>query len=60
MATNKIQTGLRINESLYTKVRYVSAKEQRSLNNLIEHILQQFIDRYECEHGAIPEHTDEK
>ena len=59
MATNKIQTGLRISESLYDKVRYLSGKEQRSLNNLIEYILQQYIDSYEKEHGAIPDQTDQ-
>ena len=59
MATNKIQTGLRISESIYAKIRYLSGKEQRSLNNLIEYIIQQYIDQYEKEHGVIPEQTDE-
>ena len=47
MATNKIQTGLRLNETTYEKVRALSVKENRSLNNLIEHVIQKFIDDYE-------------
>ena len=53
MPTNKIQTGLRINEKTYIKIRYLCAKEQRSLNNLIEHLLQQYVNQYEKENGPI-------
>lgn len=53
MATNKIQTGLRINEGTYEKLRYLCVKEQRSLNNLIEYVLQQYVDQYEKENGSI-------
>lgn len=53
MATNKIQTGLRLNETLYEKAKVLSAKEQRSLNNLIEYVIQQYIDNYENQHGSI-------
>lgn len=53
MATNKIQTGLRLNETLYEKAKAISVKENRSLNNLIEYALQKFIDDYETEHGTI-------
>lgn len=59
MATNKVQTGLRLNESVYTKIRYLSAKEQRSLNNLIEYVLQQYVENYEKEHGPIPVQPDD-
>ena len=59
MATNKIQTGLRISEGIYSKIRFLCTKEQRSLNNLIEYILQQYIDQYEKEHGAIPNQSDD-
>jgi len=54
MATNKIQTGLRINENIYKKILFLSKKEQRSLNNLIEYVLQQYVDKYENENGEIP------
>lgn len=53
MATNKIQTGLRLNETLYEKVKVLSIKEQRSLNNLIEYVIQQYVDNYEKQHGSI-------
>lgn len=53
MATNKIQTGLRLNEPLYAKARALAEREQRSLNNLIEYALLQYIDSYEQQHGEI-------
>ena len=53
MATNKIQTGLRLSESAYNKLRVVAAQEARSLNNLIEYVLQKFLDEYEAENGSI-------
>lgn len=43
MATNKIQTGLRISEEDYLKLRDIAAQESRSLNNLIEFILKQYL-----------------
>ena len=53
MATNKIQTGLRLNEPLYEKSRSLAWQEQRSLNNLIEYVLQKYIDDYEAQNGPI-------
>lgn len=53
MATNKIQTGLRLNEALYDKARILSAQEQRSLNNLVEYALQKYIAEYEAANGPI-------
>ena len=53
MATNKIQTGLRLNETTYDKLRVISARESRSLNNLIEYVLQQYLNEYEEKHGSI-------
>lgn len=59
MATNKIQTGLRLNETTYEKVRALSVKENRSLNNLIEHVIQKFIDDYENKNGIIQTSPEE-
>lgn len=59
MATNKVQTGLRINEHTYEKIRYLCAREQRSLNNLIEYVLQQYVEQYEKENGPIPTQADD-
>ena len=53
MATNKIQTGLRLSEPLYEKSRSLAWQEQRSLNNLIEYFLQKYIDDYEAKNGPI-------
>ena len=53
MAANKIQTGLRLNETVYKKLRVLSDCETRSLNNLIECVLQCYLNEYEAEHGAI-------
>ena len=46
MAINKIQTGLRINETTYAKLKTLSANENRSLNNLVEYIIQKYLDDY--------------
>lgn len=53
MATTKIQTGLRLPEPTLEKLRSVAVLEQRSLNNLIEYVLQQYLDEYETAHGVI-------
>lgn len=53
MSTNKIQTGLRLSESAYGKLRAISAREARSLNNLIEYVLQKYLDDYEARNGSV-------
>ena len=59
MAENRIQTGLRIEEAIYVKAKAVCTAERRSLNNLVEYALQQYIDRYEKEHGPISVQSDD-
>lgn len=59
MATNRVQTGLRLNEVTYEKARVLSAKEQRSLNNFFEHVIQKYIESYESEHGPISISADD-
>lgn len=54
MATNKIQTGLRINEQSYQKLKTLCLQENRSINNLIEYIIQKYLETYESENGSIP------
>lgn len=54
MATNRVQTGLRLNEVTYEKAKVLSMKEQRSLNNFFEYVIQKYIEAYEDEHGPIP------
>lgn len=54
MSTSKIQTGLRVDETMYEKLKTLSKSEGRSLNNLVEYILQKHITNYEKENGVIP------
>lgn len=54
MAVSKIQTGLRINETTYAKLKTLSAKENRSINNLVEYIIQKYLEDFENTNGAIP------
>lgn len=57
MAVIKIQTGLRIDEPTYEKLKALADQEGRSLNNLIEQVLRMYLRSYEAEHGAIqPSH----
>lgn len=53
MATNKIQTGLRLKEAVYEKAKVLAAREQRTFNNLIEYAVQRYIDDYEAQNGPI-------
>ncbi|MBQ9412111.1 MAG: hypothetical protein IJU29_03315 [Oscillospiraceae bacterium] len=59
MATSKIQTGLRLNERLYDKIRELAVIEQRSMNNLMEYALQQYVNEYEKQNGVIPISSDD-
>ncbi len=54
MAISKIQTGLRIDEITYGKLKTISESENRSLNNLIEYIIKNYLSDYEKENGFIP------
>ena len=60
MATSKIQTGLRLDENTYEKAKALSVKENRSLNNLIEYVLQKYLSEYEEQNGSIPLIRDEE
>lgn len=53
MATAKIQTGLRLDEELYNKLKILSEKEGRSLNNLVEFIVRQYVSEYEAKSGSL-------
>ena len=53
MPVTKIQTGLRLDETTYEKAKAICAAERRSLNNLVEYALQQYIDRYEQVNGPV-------
>ena len=53
MSTNKIQTGLRLEEETLKKITLIAKKQKRSLNNQIEFAIQQLIDEYESKYGKI-------
>lgn len=54
MATNKIQTGLRLEEDTLKKITYISKRNKRSLNAQIEFVVQECIEDYETKNGTIP------
>jgi hypothetical protein len=54
MAVIKIQTGLRLDEQVYGKLKTLSLKERRSINNLVEFVVQQYLEDYEEKNGVIP------
>lgn len=54
----KIQTGIRIEESLYNKLKTIAEIEGRSVNNLNEFIIRRFVADYEAEHGPVPDGED--
>lgn len=58
MAVIKIQTGLRLDEQTYGKLKTLSEMESRSINNLAEFILKKYLADYEAENGALPVSQD--
>lgn len=58
MAVIKIQTGLRIDEVTYGKLKTLAGRDGRTLNNLVEHIIRLYLADYEQEHGVLPECQD--
>ena len=58
MAIAKIQTGLRLEESLYEKLKVLSEIEGRSLNNLMEYIARRYVSDYEAQNGPLPRCQD--
>ena len=51
--------GLRMDDQLYLKLKYIATKESRSYNQEAVHILKNFVEKYESEHGTIDVNTDE-
>lgn len=58
MATSKVQTGLRLEEDLYEKLKTLSVQEGRSLNNLVEYIVRRYVTDYEAKNGPLPRCQD--
>lgn len=53
MAISKIQTGLRLDETTYGKLKTLSEAENRSLNNLVEYIVKSYLADYETKNGPV-------
>ena len=58
MKNSKIQTGLRLDEQLYEKLKTLSVREGRSLNNLAEFIIRNYVADYESRNGQLPLYRD--
>lgn len=58
MATAKVQTGLRLEEDLYEKLKALSSAEGRSLNNLAEYIIRKYVADYEAQNGPLLQRQD--
>ena len=54
MATNKIQTGLRLDPETLFKITYIAKKQKRSLNAQLEFAAIECIEQYEEKYGPIP------
>ncbi|MBQ7789210.1 MAG: Arc family DNA-binding protein [Clostridia bacterium] len=59
MATNKIQTGIRFEAELLSKIAYIAKQNKRSLNAQLEYLAQKCVDEYEKENGKIKTEYDE-
>lgn len=53
MATNKIQTGIRFEPELLSKITYIAKQNKRSLNAQLEYLAQICVNEYEKENGKI-------
>ncbi len=54
MAVFKVQTGLRLDEPTYDKLKALAEAEARSINNLAEYIIKRYLADYEAAHGPLP------
>lgn len=53
MAIYKIQTSLRIDPDLLEKLTVVAKEEKRSINSEIEHIIREYVKRFDVKDGII-------
>ena len=60
MATDKVQTGLRLRQAALDKITAIAKREHRSLNAQLEHIVQRYVDEYERAYGEVISHADKE
>lgn len=53
MTTQKIQVGLRLYPAMCSKLRAIAKRENRTLNNMVEHIIRLYITNYEKDNGPV-------
>ncbi|MDD4565708.1 MAG: Arc family DNA-binding protein [Eubacteriales bacterium] len=53
MATDKIQTGLRLEIVTLRNITYIAKRNKRSLNAQIEYLSRECMEKYEAQHGPI-------
>lgn len=53
MATDKVQTGLRLDYVMLRKITIIAKKQMRSLNAQLEFITKNYIEIYEKENGEV-------
>ncbi|MCM3041296.1 Arc family DNA-binding protein [Paenibacillus motobuensis] len=53
MATNKRVFTLRLEEENFEKIKFIADRNKRSIAKQIEYLIEQHINEYETEHGAI-------
>ena len=56
---SKVQTGLRIDEKVYLKLKTLAVKDHRSINSIILRAVDDYIEDYESRKGPIPEFSDQ-
>ena len=57
MTKNK-SLGIRVDDELRHKIRYIAEYDGRSVNNLVMRLIQQCIREFEAENGPIPTSND--
>lgn len=50
--------GLRMEDELYLKLKYLASKDSRSYNQEAVYILKSYVEKYESEHGVIEVDAD--
>lgn len=50
---DRIATQIRVNETIYKKVKYIAQLESRNTNAQIEYFMKKGVEAYEREHGVI-------
>ena len=50
---NRKNTQLRINETLYEKIKVIADRETRNINAQMEHFIKIGVENYEKEHGSV-------